>query len=286
MIASGSPDNLVPSDASYVSFHGVLTNSGTAHAEDGGHFEIYQTLDNLTGGTVDASGVVFGGFNGVIDIYNNVDNAGTLELTDGGSINFRPEGNYVIDNSGLISASGSYDAQHVSNMTIDTALDNAGTVEASDGASIYIGAVVANTGTVLVSSGGDIDLHDAVTGGSATISGGTLQFDGSSNVAVAFDNGSGTPAYGELVLSDAPQFVGVISGFAGTAPDAAHSDAIDLTDINYGSADFAEHDDSVTGLLDGHRRRQYRAYQLRRFQCHAELRIRRQRRDAGHRSAG
>jgi hypothetical protein len=249
VIASGSPDNLVPSDASYVSFHGVLTNSGTAHAEDGGHFEIYQTLDNLTGGTVDASGVVFGGFNGVVDIYNNVDNAGTLESTDGGSINFRPEGNYVIDNSGLISASGSYDAQHVSNMTIDTTLENAGTVEASDGASIYIGAVVANTGTVLVSSGGDIDLHDAVTGGSATISGGTLQFDGSSNVAVAFDNGSGTPAYGELVLSDAPQFSGVISGFAGTAPDAAHSDAIDLTDINYGSADFAEHYDSVTGLL-------------------------------------
>ncbi len=66
---------------------------------------------------------------------------------------------------------------------------------------------------------------------------------------MAFDNGSGTPAYGELVLSDAPQFSGVISGFAGTAPDAAHSDAIDLTDINYGSADFAEHYDSVTGLL-------------------------------------
>ena len=72
-------------------------------------------------------------------------------------------------------------------------------------------------------------------GGSAIITGGTLVFDAQSNVNVAFDNGPGTPVYGELALGDASGFSGQISGFTGTAPDTAHSDAIDLKDIPFGS---------------------------------------------------
>ena len=86
-------------------------------------------------------------------------------------------------------------------------------------------------------------------GGSAIIAGGTLIFDAQSNVNVTFDNGTGTPIYGELVLGDASDFSGQISGFAGTAPDAAHSDAIDLNGINYNSSAFSETYNSSNGLL-------------------------------------
>ncbi len=61
---------------------------------------------------------------------------------------------------------------------------------------------------------------------------------------VTFDNGTGT-AYGELVLGHVADFAGQISGFAGTAPDMAHSDAIDLTDIAFGSNITLAYDDNA-----------------------------------------
>ena len=76
--------------------------------------------------------------------------------------------------------------------------------------------------------------------GNAVIAGGTVVFDAPSNIDVVFDNGTDTPTYGELVLGDASAFSGQISGFAGTAPDAGHSDVIDLVGINYNSSAFSE----------------------------------------------
>jgi hypothetical protein len=58
-----------------------------------------------------------------------------------------------------------------------------------------------------------------------------------------------TGGTGGLVLNDPSGFSGQIIGFTGTAPDAAHSDTIDLVGINYNSANFAESYNSTTGLL-------------------------------------
>jgi hypothetical protein len=52
-----------------------------------------------------------------------------------------------------------------------------------------------------------------------------------------------------LVLDNPESFAGQITGFTGTAPDAAHSDVIDLVGINYDSSSFAESYNSTTGLL-------------------------------------
>ena len=92
------------------------------------------------------------------------------------------------------------------------------------------GAVINNNGVLEAINGGTLHIDDSVHGGSAVISGGTLEFGAASDVAVQFDNGGTgtTPSYGELVLDDAKDFSGQISGFAGTAPDAAHSDTVDL----------------------------------------------------------
>ena len=98
------------------------------------------------------------------------------------------------------------------------------------------GHTITNDGVLEATNGGTLQIDDAVSGGgSAIIAGGTLIFDAQSNMSVTFDNGAGTPAYGELVLGDASGFSGQISGFTGTAPDTAHSDAIDLRDISFGS---------------------------------------------------
>src|SRR5581483_10340770 len=54
---------------------------------------------------------------------------------------------------------------------------------------------------------------------------------------------------GSLVLSDPEGFTGHIEGFTGTAPDAAHSDTIDLVGIDFNSAQFVETYNPDTGLL-------------------------------------
>ncbi len=67
---------------------------------------------------------------------------------------------------------------------------------------------------------------------------------------VAFnDTVSFTAGTGALVLKDPETFTGQIVGFTGTAPDAAHSDTIDLIGINYDSSHFAETYNSSSGLL-------------------------------------
>ena len=89
--------------------------------------------------------------------------------------------------------------------------------------------------------------------GNAIIAGGTLVFDAQSNVNVTFNNGTGTPTYGELVLGNPSDFSGQklvlgnpsdfsgqISGFTGTAPDTAHSDVIDLAGFDFASTTFSE----------------------------------------------
>jgi hypothetical protein len=90
-------------------------------------------------------------------------------------------------------------------------------------------------------NGGTLQILDPVNGsGTAIIAGGTMMFDAPSNMNVAFNNGTDATTYGELVLGDAAGFSGQISGFTGTAPDLAHSDAIDLVGINYNSSAFSE----------------------------------------------
>jgi hypothetical protein len=74
--------------------------------------------------------------------------------------------------------------------------------------------------------------------------GGTLNITAPSNETVAFAAGTGT-----LVLNQPENFTGQISGFTGTAPNAVHSDVIDLTGINFDSSHFHESYNAATGVL-------------------------------------
>jgi hypothetical protein len=129
-----------------------------------------------------------------------------------------------------------------------------GTVTVSEG-STTVHLTVAGTGIGtfvsggLDSSGTGLLIHDPPAGSGATTidTGATLDLTGASAQNVTFANTTGTT--GSLVLNDPEGFTGQIIGFTGTAPDAVHSDTIDLVGINYDSSGFAESYNSTTGLL-------------------------------------
>ena len=92
--------------------------------------------------------------------------------------------------------------------------------------------------------------HSAPVTPSATITaGGNLDISGASNETVIFAGSTGT-----LTLDQPQTFTGQISGFSGTAPDAAHSDVVDLSGFAYGSTTFSEttsNGDVVLTATDG-----------------------------------
>ena len=72
----------------------------------------------------------------------------------------------------------------------------------------------------------------------------TAHIDTPSSETVTF-----TGSTGSLVIDDPVDFHGHIAGFTGTAPDAQHSDTIDLVGIDFNSAQFDETYNASTGLL-------------------------------------
>jgi large repetitive protein len=123
---------------------------------------------------------------------------------------------------------------------------NAGTIEVTAGVLTISAASYVDTGS-LVADGGNIVVTAAETGaGSATIYGTSqITYDSASSENITFATG----ATGELVLLDPSAFTGAITGFTGTAPNAAHSDVIDVAGIDYNSAGFKETYNASSGLL-------------------------------------
>jgi hypothetical protein len=80
-----------------------------------------------------------------------------------------------------------------------------------------------------VGAGSSADFADSVTGGTATVAGGMLEFDGGMSATLKFDNGSGAPTYGEAIFTDPTDLDVTVNGFAGTMPNLMDSDGIELT---------------------------------------------------------
>jgi hypothetical protein len=109
---------------------------------------------------------------------------------------------------------------------------------------VLVGNYSTSTWTVTNDNNGGADLADPAALTATIATGGNLDINTPSNETVTFTGGTGS-----LVLNDPEGFTGQIIGFTGTAPDAAHSDTIDLVGISYDSSQFAESYNSVTGLL-------------------------------------
>jgi hypothetical protein len=130
-------------------------------------------------------------------------------------------------------------------LTLDTGchqIANAGILAADKGGILDVESSVSNTnGSIKVSDGGFADFEKSVTGGTAVVQGGKLEFDAASSVDVTFDNCGGH--YGELILGDVKDFSGTIFGFNGQeskCPSLLTSDEIDLRGIAACNICFSE----------------------------------------------
>ena len=105
---------------------------------------------------------------------------------------------------------------------------NAGVVDAGAGGIFVVQIATSNSGT-LESTGGSLQFKGAVTGtGTATISGGVVDFGAASSIAVSFANASGTLQLDASSANNGHGYSGSISGFGGP-------DQFDLTDIAFGT---------------------------------------------------
>ena len=222
-------DNMVISDGAMLPVGGTINNAGTIALNSTGDATELQIIGD--GITLEGGGQIV-----LSDSYAN-----TIVGTNAGSTLTNIDN--TISGAGQI---GSGDG------TLALVNEAHGTIEADIAGSVLTfdpGAQITNDGVLEAANGGVLQIEDSIHGGNAVIEGGVIEFDAASNVAVAFNNGAGGTAYGELVLADPSQFSGQISGFTGTAPDASHSDEIDLAGINFNSGHFSDMYDSATGLL-------------------------------------
>jgi hypothetical protein len=248
--------SITDNDGSILSFNNVtITNTGDINLD--GTTSITNliihgglTLEGGNGSSTGPGQVILGGsWNTVVsdlnaghhDTLTNVDNtisgAGTIGDADLTLVN---------QHYGVIDADVSGQTLLINTGT--NAVTNAGLLEATGGGTLDIQSSVTNTGTLFAGSGSKVDVGGSISGGSATIQHGTLEFDASSDVNVTFDNSLG---YGKLVLGDVRDFSGEISGFYGTAADATDSDEIDLTGfIETGYSVQVNGDDKILTLHD------------------------------------
>jgi hypothetical protein len=155
--------------------------------------------------------------------FDNVHDTTTLTILDGSSplMTFTLEGDYSTS-TWIVTDKGGGEYDIVDPPASDISLQNG--VMHNDLAPAAAGQPAAAP-TVIA---------DGATAHIGTPSSGTVTFTG------------GT---GSLVIDDPSDFTGHIAGFTGTAPDAEHSDTIDLVGIDFNSKDFTESYDAATGAL-------------------------------------
>ena len=167
-------------------------------------------------------------------------------------------GTVTIDNAGVVEgivigynatftneAGADWQFSDASGVTGVTTLANAGTIE-SNGISSLLGLTsFTNTGTIAAESG-SLTIGTAVTGGgAAVIYSASLIFNAASDTNVVFDKGTSTP--GTLVLADAADFTGSVTGFAfgdtidlvGIAPANVSVSSLGGLHVEFGSGSFA-----------------------------------------------
>jgi hypothetical protein len=192
--------------------------------------------------------IVAGGEGGTLTNDSNIVGAGHIGNSDGHLW-------LVNENCGTIDANSCGQT-----LTLDTGcnqLTNAGTLAADNGGILDVESSVNNAGgSIKVSDGGFADFEKTITGGTAIVQGGKLEFDAASSVDVTFDN-SGRH-YGELILGDVKDFSGTIFGFNGQGsecPNLLTSDEIDLLRVAVGNVCFSENADGdaiITVMKNAH----------------------------------
>jgi hypothetical protein len=134
---------------------------------------------------------------------------------------------FTIDGNGTLKVLGTYAKAGRGATDISAAVVNSGIIDVQAGALTLSGAVT-GTGTVTIGPEGTVAFGASVGADQTIVFSATT---------------------GWLTLNAPALFEGTISGFTGTAPDAAHSDVIELVGIDFNSAQFAQNYNASTGIL-------------------------------------
>jgi hypothetical protein len=227
---------LVQSNTS-LAFEGTIVNDGmiVVDAESGSDSGAQLVIDGkviLAGcGTVELDGrhdeIIGGPDGGKLINFSTISGYGKIGSGDDSDLTLKNEAGAVID--------ADFNGK---TLAVDTGhtLTNEGTLEASNGGTLLIDDPVINSGA-----------------GNALIEGGLVDFASTTKVdEITFNNGSGTPTYGELILGDlSGGFTATINGFAGTAHNLSHSDGIDLAGIFTVQSETCSDGNVVLDLKDG-----------------------------------
>jgi len=226
---------------------GTIDNSGTIDVDGGtsANLEVNETVTLDGSGTVTLDGSsdsIIGASGGGSPHHNTLDNiddtiSGTGTIGD-------TSGDLALTNTGTIDATGSLDI----NTEFHT-IDNTGMLEATGGGKLTLDSSVDNShGSIEAGLDSTVDFARTVTGGGATIQGGTLDYGYISDVDTTFDN---TQGYGTLILNDPSQFTGDIKDFSGAG--AGSSDEIELANATYTKyTERSSHGELTLTLKDGH----------------------------------
>ncbi len=220
-------------DGATLPLGGTIDNTGTIALNSiGDGTELVVLSDGITlqgGGTLalsdNTANAIVGG--GVETTLTNRDNT----ILGAGRIG---DAAMTLNNEGVIDATG------VNPLVIDTGgnrISNSGTIEATGSGGLVIASAVVNSGTLLADDG-TLTVDGAATGaGIAMIAGtATLEFGAASAESTKFASG----AAGTLKLEQSAAFTGAVSGFAA-------GDAIDLTDLAFGSKTALSYSDNRAG---------------------------------------
>ena len=155
--------------------------------------------------------------------------SGTLTLENGKDIVTGASGGGELFNYGTIAGAGSIDNSSGNGLTLTN--EAGGVVDANvsgETLTLNTGNQIVNDGTLEATSGGILQLDDAVTNSGAgviEVNGGTVEI--TSNANVAGDSVTFASAGGTLQLDASQSYTGKISGFGS-------GDVVDMTDFAYG----------------------------------------------------
>jgi len=211
-ISAGS--TVTVADASTLALQGAILNSGTL----------------VLGSTGDPTDLLAAAPGAVFKDLGETSGAGQIGNGDG---------NLTLDITGTVDA-----YQNIA-LVIDTGNTayNTGSLEATGGGGLTIDDAVKNVHGALVANGGNLTAEGAVTSGTASIDGATLDFKAASSAATTFSGTAGT-----LQLDDAGAFTGTVAGLASTGG----GNAIDLTGVSFAgltSYSFKENKAGTEGTL-------------------------------------
>ncbi len=208
---------------------GTESGSGTTIVNGAATFftSSNQTLTLDTGRVIDLKGSAqTGAFSGETIHLNG---AAQLIVDTGVTFTDRGTGSgaigFTIDGNGTLKVFGSYAKTGIGTTDISAAVVNSGTIDVQAGTMTLSGAVT-GTGTVTIGPDGTVAFGASVGADQTIVFSATT---------------------GWLTLNAPALFEGTISGFFGTAPDAAHSDVIELVGIDFNS--FVHNYDPLTGIL-------------------------------------